>query len=58
MKRPSAMKNVEEEKNVRARFASFFMAVQPPLHVRAANASLKRRGVYGAVCDGDCGSCL
>ena len=35
------MKNVEEEENVCARFASFFMAAQPLLHIREANASLK-----------------
>ena len=35
------MKNVEEGENVCARFASFFMAAQPLLHIREANASLK-----------------
>ena len=35
------MKNVEKEGDVRARFASFFMAAQPLLHIRAVNASLQ-----------------
>jgi hypothetical protein len=35
------MKNVEEVGNVRARFASFFIAAQLLLHIRIANASLR-----------------
>ena len=41
MKRPSAMKNVGISGKPGARFASFFMAAQPTLHIRAANASLE-----------------
>ena len=39
------MKNVEEGENVGARFASFFMAAQPLLHIREANASLKGENI-------------
>ena len=42
MKRTSSMKNVEEGRNVRVRFASFFIAAQPLLHVCGANASFER----------------
>ena len=42
MKRTSSMKNVEEGRNVPVRFASFFMAAQPLLHVCGANASFER----------------
>ena len=42
MKRTSSMKNVEEGRNVRVRFASFFIAAQPLLLVCGANASFKR----------------
>lgn len=41
MKQPSAMKNMAKRGNVNARFASFFMAAQPLLHICGANASLK-----------------
>ena len=39
------MKNVEEGENVCARFASFFIAAQPLLHIREANASLKGESI-------------
>ena len=39
-----------KEGAVCARFASFFMAAQPLLHVRAANASLKPHKECGFSC--------
>jgi hypothetical protein len=48
MKRPSAMKNVGKGGKAGARFASFFMAAQPPLHVCASKRFIDF-SVFGAV---------